>query len=117
MCAQSSEKDSLLAAFEEGAAVGGWLLIELISRNPVFFCDNPEFLNEAERYLRQGLDCGETKNFRMAKNHYVFFLNKVRKKFPELISGDRELIDALVRIDKIDKEKIEPLWKKYADEF
>lgn len=89
----------------------------MLEVNEQFFQDHPEESEKANVYLQDSLGAAEQGNHRWANNHCMAYLRKTLQERPELISAHPSLVEALVRVQKLAKEVIDPLWEKHQDSF
>lgn len=111
------EQLTLMAGFEEAAAVASWTLITLIEQNEDFFAEQEREFEQAEKLLNQGLEYSEQGNHRAAFIAFMSFIDRTIERNRDLIFSHQNLIDGVVRIRNIQKITLNPLWEKHQQKL
>lgn len=111
------EQLALMNGFEEAAALTVWTLIKVIEDNQHFFEEHQDEYERAKTLLDKGLIHSENNNHRVAYIHFVEFINHAIENYPELVMDHSRLLEAVIRLRKLEKETIQPLWNRHHDKL
>lgn len=109
------EQKTLLASFDEAAAISSWLAIQILEENEVSAFLDEDLLPRIKKLVDSGFAHAEQKNNRAA---YIFFREVwqvVDKRHPDAINRVERLRSGLNRLLSLEVNVINPLWEKHKD--
>lgn len=113
----NEEVKQLLAAYEESAALGAWILTACIEENQEYFGSSPALLAKVKERMVKGHELAESGNFRTANIIQRHAIDLILQEDHKVFKNSADLRQALLRYRDLDLNIIVPLYAKHSSDI